>query len=400
MRVVPVIPIRYPSEAALAGRQLGGRSWIATVVERLKRARSAVGVVVICKPEWRDRLAEGLDQETTVLESIQDPLAVVASLVGQGSGVFASCEGIAFCPVTQLFVDPESIDAMAALEVPVGAAQIVPVLACEPLLALTGGAFVNVLTTSGLAAAAAGAELSALPSVSWPTWPTAPELRLETGDELQWAVTAADLIGDRLLSAGAKELEDALDLLDLGRFTFHDGVGRRPLTIVTVRCTREPVFASLVGHLRRLRPDSIDVICPASLADSTSRMPGVSSVLPYAAPRFSVEALGAATAESIQGREYDLCVVPRLEPTAHGHGNVTPLGVASGARTAIWLDIFGNSGLLAGRHHGWDRSLDRPSPFLDPHAMGARARTALDHFTNRHDEDAWAPATGRTFLTV
>ncbi len=213
-------------------------------------------------------------------------------------------------------------------------------------------------------------------------------------------MTAGNTIGLRLAVAGTVELEAALDALALGRFTFHDGVGQRPRTIVTVRCMREPLFAGLLRHLRRLKPDAIDVICSADLAEATSRIPGVSGVLSYAAPRFSLDALGAATIKAIQRWTYDLCVVPRLEPSGHGYENVTPIGIASEARTAIWLDIFGNSGLLAGRRHGWESTVDRPAPFDDPHALAARARAAMAYFTTRRDEDVWAPATGRTFLTV
>ncbi len=181
MTLAAVIPIRYESEAGLASRLVAGRPWIATVVERLKRARSTAGVVVICRPEWRDRLASDLGSDEVVIASLRDPRAVAANLWQQRSGVFASCSGVALCPVEQLFVDPESIDAMAGLDVPSGVAQIMPVLACEPVLALTGGVFVQVLTPTGLAAAAAGGDLASLPAARWPAWPAAPELRLDTG---------------------------------------------------------------------------------------------------------------------------------------------------------------------------------------------------------------------------
>jgi hypothetical protein len=135
--------------------------------------------------------------------------------------------------------------------------------------------------------------------------------------------------------------------------------------------------------LRRIEPDAIDVICPAPVAEATSRLAGVTGVIPFETPVFSLAALDARQWARIQAHRYDLCVVPRLEPTAHGFGNITALGEASRARTAVWLDIFGHSGRLAGRDHGWESFTPAAEIFDQPRARAERGHAALLHFTNR-----------------
>ena len=108
-------------------------------------------------------------------------------------------------------------------------------------------------------------------------------------------------------------------------------------------------------YLGRLPNASIDVIARADLAAETLAIEGVARVITFEDRALSVGALGRDALASIGAMRYDLCVIPRREPTGWGFENLVPLARASGSRTAIWLDIFGRTGLLAGRPHGWIR---------------------------------------------
>ena len=83
--------------------------------------------------------------------------------------------------------------------------------------------------------------------------------------------------------------------------------------------------------------------------------------------------------KAIGGAGYDLCVLPRLEPSGHGYDNVLPLAHASVAPVAMWVDVFGRSGLLAGQSGAWDPTL-ATTPFQHPESIEMRARVALDRF--------------------
>jgi hypothetical protein len=329
-------------------------------------------VRVVCRPEWREPLLDALGPDAPVFASAEDAQHVGGTLKGNH-------DAVAFCPVGQFFADPARLDDLAALEVPAGTARVVAVLASEPELSLTGGVFLQILTRLGVRAASEGHDLLTLPTARCPAWPEAPELRLSTAADYSWAVAAWENTLAEKPSAQVADLEASIDRLASERFPFWDGIGPRPRSILTVRCTREPLFVGQLQYLRRLRPDAIDVICPAALAGATSQLPGVTRVVPFDAPNFSVDALGPQALADLQARAYDLCVVPRLEPTAHGYRNVIPIGAASAARSAIWIDIFGNWGLLAGAVHGWDPTFG-PAPTTDADSLHRRAHDALARF--------------------
>jgi hypothetical protein len=385
VRVAVVVPVREGWEVDLAHRQVGGRPWIAHITARLGSARSVTTVAVVCRPEWREQFADSLGGVIPVLSSSDDPIAVARDLEG-------AHDAVAFCPVHQLFADADALDHLASADVPADAARVLPVLACEPQLVVTGGTNLQILTRLGLAAAADGRELDTLPAARVPVWPESPELRIETAADFDWAAALLGATLQRVSAMNPADVEAVLDDGILARFPFWDGIGPRPRTILTARCMREPLFERLLRYLRRLRPDAIDVICAAPVAEATSRIAGVTEVIPFDTPVFSLAALDARQWARIQARRYDLCIVPRLEPTAHGFGNITPLGEASRARTAVWLDIFGHSGRLGGTEHGWEPPTPASGLFDSPRARIERGRAALLHFTNRTTTTA-APAT-------
>ena len=355
---------------------------------RLASARSVTTVVVACRPEWREQFDDSLGGVIPVLSSLDDPIAVARDLEG-------AHEAVAFCPVHQLFADADALDHLASADAPPGAARVLPVLACEPHLAVTGGTNLQILTRVGLAAAAEGLDLDTLPAVRVPVWPESPELRIDTAADFDWAAALLDATLERASAPSPADVEAVLDAGILDRFPFWDGIGPRPRTILTVRCMREPLFERLLRYLRRLRPDAIDVICAAPVADATSRIAGVRGVIPFDAPVFSLAALDARQWSRIHAHRYDLCVVPRLEPTAHGFGNITPLGEASLARTAVWLDVFGHSGRLAGAEHGWESPTTASDLLDNPRALAERGQAALLHFTHRTATTATTTRTGR-----
>ena len=105
---------------------------------------------------------------------------------------------------------------------------------------------------------------------------------------------------------------------------------------------RPPLFEHFLGYLGRLRGATIDVVCRSEQVNDTRPRQEVGEVFAFEGATFSLEALGTDTLEAIVGRRYDLCVIPRREPTGWGFENVTRLAAASGASAAIWLDIRPN----------------------------------------------------------
>jgi hypothetical protein len=378
-----IVTIRSAAEHELAQRLVAGKPWIVRLVERLQGADSVEQVLVACRE--REREVEALvDSAMVSVVAADDPIAVARSLDGSHGGV-------AFCPVSQLFADPRRLDAVAGLDLPPDTARAFAVLACDPTIALTGGAFLEVVTRVGLRSS--GIDSTSAPKTAvWQTWPEPAEMRLETWGDFDWAILAQEALLARDPSGALDQFEDALDEAGLRRFTFWDEMGPPPQSVLTVRCLRQPLFEQLVRHLRRLRGTTIDVVCRPEHADQTRSLRGVGHVFTFDGPTFSVGALGPATLDSIRERQYDLCVIPRREPTGWGFDNLVPLAEASRARAGIWLDVFGRTGLLAGRLQAWD-----PAGTGGPHERSdfylRRAVRALDVYAKTPDSECEASAT-------
>jgi hypothetical protein len=370
MKLAVVVFVWCVRDVELAQRSIAGRPWIVHLVERLRRARSVSRVVVACS-EGRDAIATLFDGDEVDVVETSDPMTAARDLARE-------YEGVALCPVTQLFADPVRLDAVASA--PSAPARAFAVLSSEPGLSLTGGAFLEVLTRHGIPTGETRVNLVQAPSTTLPVPPDAPELRLETPGDFDWAVRAYEALLARDPSGSLDRIEDALADAGLGRFGFWDQIGPAPRTILTVRCVSQPLFEHLLRYLRRLGSVDIDVVCGAGAAEQTKALPGVRDVIPFDAPAFCVDALGTATLETIRARQYDLCVIPRREPSGRGFENVTPLGAASGARTAIWLDPLGAWGLLSGVSQGWDPSTWTPAPHEQAEAYRERARNAFAEF--------------------
>ena len=383
MKLALIVTIRSAAEHELAQRLVAGKPWIVRLIERLQGAASVGQVVVTCRE--REREIEALVRSARVsIVADGDPIVVGRSLEGNH-------DGVAFCPVSQLFADPVRLDVLAGLDLQPDTAKVFAVLACDPTIPLTGGAFLEVVTRVGLHSSGpdAGEEPKA---VAWQTWPEPAEMRLDTWADFDWAIPVQKALLAHDPSGALDQFEEVLERHGMRRFTFWDEMGPPPRSVLTIRCLRPRLFEQLLRHLNRLRGTPIDVVCRAEQAEETRALQGVGEVFTFEAPAFSVEALPAATLASIRTRAYDLCVLPRREPTGCGFDNIVALGEASGAKAAIWIDVFGRSGLIAGRRHGWDVTSTG-----GPHERGdlylRRAVKALDVYAKTLDGELQSLAT-------
>jgi hypothetical protein len=374
VKLALILPVQSPADFELACRPVAGRSWIIQLIRRLRRATSVERIVVACRQRDRE-LAAVVDSETVSVVASDDPIGLAASLEGDH-------DGVSFCPVAQLFVDPRRLDAIASLELQPDTTRACAVLSCDPTIVLTGGAFLEVVMRAGLHAPMTPRESPNSNAAMWHTCPEPPEMRLETWGDFDWAVRANAALLARDPSGAVDHFEDILTESGLHRFTFWDEMGPAPRSVLMVRCLRPQLFEPLLRHLTRLPGSTVDVLCRAEHADQTRALPGIGEVFTFGAPTFSVDALAPTTLAAIRARAYDLCVLPRREATGYGFDNVAAFGNASGAATAIWIDIFGRSGLIAGRWHGWDETTaggphERPDYYL------RRALSARDCFTRQ-----------------
>ena len=145
---------------------MAGKPWIVRLIERLQSAASVGQIVVTCRE--REREIEGLVQSARVsIVADGDPMVVGRSLEGNH-------DGVAFCPVSQLFADPGRLNVLAGLDVQPDTAKVFAVLACDPTIPLTGGAFLEVVTRVGLHSSAPDAAEEPK-AAAWQTWPAPPK---------------------------------------------------------------------------------------------------------------------------------------------------------------------------------------------------------------------------------
>jgi hypothetical protein len=378
VKLTLIVTVQSAADVELSQRLVAGQPWIVHLVGRLQRATSVVRVMVACC-ERASEVASAMDSGSVSVVSTSEPAALAREIDGDH-------DGVVLCPVAQLFADPRRLDAVAALDMPADTARAFAVLLCDPTIALTGGAFLEVITRFGLRALSMGDDLSQLKTAVWHTWPEPPEMRLKTWGDFDWAILAAEALLARDPSGVLDQFEEAMDDSGLRRFAFWDEMGPPPQSILTIRCLRQPLFEHFVRFLNRLRGITIDVVCRSDQAEQTRTLHGVGRVMTFDAPAFSMDALGSETLDSIRARCYDLCVVPRREPTGWGFDNVVPLAKASGASAAIWLDIFGGTGLLAGRAQGWDAAT-LGGPQERGEAYLRRAVRALDRYEKTPDRE-------------
>jgi len=378
MRIAAVIAVRTGLDVKLAGLPVAGQPWLVRVISRLQQARAVSKVVVACAIP-ADAIADMLTHPDVVSNVGLIEVAAVDDLTGWARDVPGDYSGVAFCEVNQLFVDPGRLDALASLPGASTAGRVHAVLHGEPTQSLTGGAFVEIVTRTGLDTLISGGTRSALEAAVWPTWPEPPEIRIVQDGGFNWAASAYEALLARSATADLAEFEAALDDRQLRLFTFWDQLGPAPRSVLTVRCQRPPLFMHLMSQLRRLDGAAVDVICPGALAADTAALPGIRRVIPFDAPAFDVSALGSDAIDRLRADSYDLCVLPRREPTGWGFENLTPLAEASGARTTIWLDLAGRSGLLAGESQGWDPAM-ATAPHRHVETYLRRGVQALDMF--------------------
>ncbi len=68
--------------------------------------------------------------------------------------------------------------------------------------------------------------------------------------------------------------------------------------------------------------------------------------------------------------------MPRRTPCGRGFENVTPLGAASGAAVASWMDLTGATGPLVGLAPGWEPWVIEAAPWHDVPALRERGLAA------------------------
>ncbi len=312
----------------------------------------------MCRERCHEDEIAALFETPIEVMTTRDPIEAALALEGNH-------DGVAFCPVEQFFADPVRLDLLAEADVPPGAATVAAVLSADTSMSLTGGAFLQIVTRDGLRALRAGGTLDAMLAVRVPADPELPEMRLCQHGDLQWAATAAEALLARDPTGSLDRIAQVLADAGLERFSCWDDPDVPPARVLTVRCLPRPLFALLLRLVRRVGASRIDVICGAHLTRETRTLPGVHRIIPFAGRTFSLEELGSETLSAIRAERYDLCVVPRREPTGYGFDNVTPLAVAAGARLGVWLDVFGRSGVLAGQ--------PRPKPSTGPAPEGGHS---------------------------
>jgi hypothetical protein len=388
VRLVVGIPLREPWEYEIAMRPIAGAPWVARLRDRLLRARSVERVVVLAWGGVRGTPLEGIEPAVASdLQSVDasQPRAALQALAGDA-------DGVAFCPVTQLFADPERLDALAGLAGGLASGRAIWVAEYDPHLPLAGGAYLDLHVR--------GPEASGETVHAFPAWPEAFEMRLETPADFDWAAVACEHLLAADPSGALGKFEAVIGRADLGRFAFWDRIGPRPQRILTVRCVTAPLFEGLMRHLGRIPSARVDVVCAEPLAPGTLALAGVRSVFTYDAPRFSVSSLPSGAWDAIRAERYDLCVVPCLAGDAPGFENVRALGNGSGACTAVWLDPFGRSGLIEGRAQGWDETVTLPGPAAWAPRLETMRQRALRGFARSSRPGAPAVAFAGTVSTA
>lgn len=372
MSAVAIVTITQWSEAQLAATAIDTRPWLVHLCARLAHATAVTRVVVVCHPECLAIVAPHVPAGITLIAAA-DATAWAASA--------EDTDLVAIVPVWQLFADPARLDHLAALPRSAATSRVLAVDEHDHAIDLTGGAYVALLTRRGCVQAVAGREPSAVEWVTVPCAPEPPELRLSARGGTGWGVT----LQRALLAEGrTHDLSDVAAVMTragLRRFDFwRDGIGAGPRTVLTIRCLPGTAFTRLLAHLCHLPSAAIDVLCPEPLAEATAALPGVRRVTTFAGPSFDLARLPAATLAAIRQDGYDLCVVPRRTPCGRGFENVTPLGAASGAATAVWMDLTGATGLLGGLARGWEPWVTEAPPWHDVAAWRGRAAAALRRF--------------------
>lgn len=371
MTVIAAVAVIQWADARVAATLIDDRPWLAHLIERLRRASCVSRVVVVCHP--------GCAALITPL--VPPDVAVELSTDPSTWGATAPADLVARCLVTQLFVDPAQIDRLAASPRGPAVQRIHAALAPCDDIDLSGGAYVDLVTPAGCAAAARGAAWPDGAVLAVPSPPEPPELWLHSAADAGWGVT----VQRALLAHGASGELSAVDAVltaeRLWRFGFWpDGIGAGPSRVLTVRCQPAPLFMRLLRHLAHLPAATLDVVCPAGLAAQTAALPGVSAVVPFDGPSFDIDRVGGAWLEAVRARHYDVCLVPRRTADGEGFANVTALGAASGAKVAAWIDLRGRTGWLAGVPCGWEPWVGEPPPWLDEAALRERATQALRRF--------------------
>jgi hypothetical protein len=384
MSVLAMVVVTQWAEAELAATPIDTRPWIAHLVDRLRRARTVSEIAVVCQPACHAVVAPHVPPDVACLVATE-PLAWAAA---RGADLVAEV------PVWQLFADPARLDVLASTPRDGRATGLRAVLDHDPALVLSGGTDVTIFTAAGLRIAAAGADVG--PGlIDVPSAPPPPEVWLRGVVDAAWGVT----LQRALLAHGCEGDLGAVDRV-LARERLHrltmwrDGAGRPPRRVLTMRCLPERDTRWLVAHLGHLPGVALDVVVPANLAAATAGLPGVHDVIAFEGRSFDLATFDRATLAAIRERRYDLCVIPRRTPCGRGFENVTPLGAASGAGLAVWMDLTGATGVLAGRPYGWEPWVTADPPWQQVEALTAGARLALGAFTGSAAANVPVPMDG------
>lgn len=371
MSVLAMVVVTQWAEAELAVTPIDDRPWIAHLVDRLRLAQTVAEVAVVCQPACHPVVAPHVPGDVACV-AVTDRLAWAAA---HGATLVADV------PVWQLFVDPARLDTLAATPCGPDATGLRAVLDHDPALVLSGGADVTLFTARGLHVANAGGDVA--PGVlDVPCAPVPPELWLRGVVDAAWGVTLQRALLRSASVHDVTRLDDVLRREGLHHLRFwRDGAGRGPRRVLTVRCLPARDVRWLVAHLSCLPDVELDVLAPAHLAAETAALPGVGAVIAFEGGPFDLATLAPATLQALRDRRYDLCVVPRRTPCGRGFENVTPLGSASGASLAVWMDLAGATGVLAGRAYGWEPWVHEAPPWQQAEALTARAGAALASFT-------------------
>jgi hypothetical protein len=361
------IPLRHPWDYEVAARPIAGRPWIVRLQQRLMRARTVERVIALSWARCEGSVLEALahNGEIELRQAGADDALAAMQPFADGIG------GVALCPVTQLFADPERLDALAGLADGTACGRASWVAHYDTNLPLAGGAFLDI----HVRAAAAGQEAAAFPS-----WPEAPEARLETPADFDWAALACAHLLDAEADGAMARFEEVIEQADLGRFVFWDRIGPRPRRILTVRCVSTPLFERLLRYLNRIRSARVDVVCSTSLLAHTQALGGVSRAIGYDGPRFSIDALPGAVLGDLRAAHYDLCVVPCLSAGGARFENVLALGQASAARFTIWMNPLGQCGQVWGEPQSWDETIALPGPSTWAPRLEAMGTKAMARF--------------------